>query len=73
MPMPGFEAESSLLELGSYKSHARSGNFWEPSPWEIGPASIFARPCIPGCICVTGEGCPCCSSILDIFKGISRK
>jgi len=36
--------------------HAR--HLWEP----FGP--VFAPNCIPNCLCVTREGCPCCESLL---------
>ena len=60
--MPGFTAEAAVYASGrSYRavagtsaSHAASGVFLS--------FAERSRDCIPGCVCATQEGCPCCDS-----------
>lgn len=62
--MPGFTADAAVyasetsyrLVAGASGSNGDSGVI----PSFAGPKS---RGCIPGCICTTAEGCPCCDTI----------
>lgn len=66
MNMPGFTAEAAVYATGrSYRAKARfsgSNAASGVSPSLIGSRGS-GRACIPGCICVQPEGCPCCESI----------
>jgi len=66
--MPGFTAQAADYPSGnSYRSISASTGTTAASgvfPSLVAPPR---RGCIPGCICVTPEGCPCCESI---FKGV---
>jgi hypothetical protein len=70
--LPGFTASSSLHQrVGQYTSHvgpaAGQAAVQAQLLWPRGPGG-----CIPGCICVTFDNCPCCKSIFDIFAGPTR-
>lgn len=64
MRSPGFTGESALhATIGRYRTT------WPPGDGEPSLTTTLSvpvrpgqggRPCIPGCICVTPEGCPCC-------------
>ena len=59
--MPGFTAEAAHYPSAtSYGSRAA-----RPEASGVLPSLVAPGPgrCIPGCICVTPEGCPCCDSI----------
>jgi len=65
---PGFTAEIALGR-GSrpYSSRHKGGH---ATPQVVPQFSRLGRPtgeCIPGCICVSPFGCPCCKSILEPF------
>jgi hypothetical protein len=67
--LPGFTAGSSLQQrVGVYASRGRpsAGRAAVRAQllWGRGPGG-----CIPGCICVTFENCPCCTSIFDTLSG----
>lgn len=66
--MPGFTAEAADYASGnSYRStFGRTGTTAVSGVTPSLVAPDGGR-CIPGCICVTPEGCPCCDSI---FKGV---
>ena len=61
---PGFTAERSLGRTAGYVSRDRPG----AGDAQVVPQSLLGRTtrrsrpdgCIPNCICVTLEGCPCC-------------
>jgi hypothetical protein len=58
MSFPGFTAESALGASGSYATIYAS----TPSAADVIPQLQLWRPgdCIPNCVCVQAEGCPCC-------------
>ncbi|MFJ9606194.1 hypothetical protein ACIRS1_07515 [Kitasatospora sp. NPDC101176] len=69
MNMPGFAAESSLGPPGGYY---RTGAHRQGPPSGrrgVAPARALGSGlnasglgCIPNCVCITAEGCPCCDS-----------
>jgi hypothetical protein len=62
--MPGFTAEVSLQPAtGPFPAAQRPRR---GSPATVTPQLLVLnrrRKCDPNCVCVTGEGCPCCYSI----------
>lgn len=62
--MPGFTAEVSLQQTtGPFPAGNRPRR---ESPATVTPQLLVLnrrRKCDPNCVCVTGEGCPCCYSI----------
>ncbi len=69
MKAPGFTAEASLYETSEHYGHrSQTGAaLGRAVLLQLGKGP-FGR-CIPGCVCVTSEGCPCCTSIDDWLKG----
>jgi hypothetical protein len=69
--MPGFTAEAAVY--ASETSYRTAGPPADRSsgvfPSLVAPTGTGGRGCIPGCICITQKGCPCCSSI---YKGGGR-
>ncbi len=67
MSMPGFTAETALFATTrSYRAISRTARLKplvSPSLRLSRPTSRGPKPCIPGCICVTPEGCPCCDML----------
>lgn len=66
--LPGFTAGSAVYAARrSYRIGARSSSSSDSSGVvpSIGRAGR-GRDCIPGCICVTPEGCPCCDTIFPV-------
>jgi hypothetical protein len=61
--IPGFVDDWTIgAPHGAYASAARGA----PRAAGVTPAALrFPRgtDCIPGCLCVTGENCPCCDSL----------
>lgn len=35
-------------------------------------AGLLEAGCIPGCVCVTAEGCPCCDSIVETTEAYAQ-
>jgi len=56
--IPGFEAEAALTDNGSYATRRTRGD----SSASVVPQVLIWGPgdCIPNCVCVKAEGCPCC-------------
>lgn len=56
--IPGFTAESALGANGHYATISSSAS----SAAGVAPQLQIWKPgdCIPGCVCVQAEGCPCC-------------
>ncbi len=80
--MPGFTAEQILPASGAATTY-RSANTRRSGPSAgFVPQSIFGRsrlgtpvgqePCIPGCICVSQDGCPCCDTTTILPRGVLR-
>jgi hypothetical protein len=67
MNIPGFTAEASLAKtIGRYTlvPIRATGAFGRALiPQQIRRLGTPNQPCIPGCICVSPFGCPCCDSI----------
>jgi hypothetical protein len=61
---PRFTGESAVYATtGHYRTSWLPGD-GEPSLWvALSVPGKRGRDCIPGCICVTPEGCPCCDVI----------
>lgn len=64
--LPGFHAEAALSKsnnqyatitpissLGQSGVYPQLSSAWRGNGW----------PCDPNCVCVTGEGCPCCFNL----------
>jgi hypothetical protein len=64
MRSPGFTGESAIYATARHYRTARTVSGGAPSL--TAALSLPPRPgqrgraCLPGCICVTPEGCPCC-------------
>ena len=67
MRSPGFTAESAIFPAAGHYRTTWPLGVGEPSLTTA--LSVPGRPSgrdpgrIPGCICVTPEGCPCCSAV----------
>jgi hypothetical protein len=61
MKIPGFTAEASYSKP-SESYHGTSGRTRNAQSARVIPQRLSQGNCIPGCICVTPEGCPCCSA-----------
>jgi hypothetical protein len=70
MSFPGFTAESALGPRGSYATIYASRS----STADVVPQLRLWKPgdCLPGCVCVQAEGCPCCGYDLPLPVGTSQ-
>jgi hypothetical protein len=73
--LPGYSAEKSLGRAGA-------GGYSSPTAMATGVAAVVpqaagarstAGPCDPTCLCITGEGCPCCAAMPPEFLSISKR
>jgi hypothetical protein len=64
MGLPNFSGETSLYNTpNSYRPGFSSNG-------GILPQLMFGpNGCIPGCVCVTFENCPCCNTLWDFVGG----
>ena len=74
--IPGFTGEASLRPASQpYASRCYGPE--DLTGKAIVPQAILgtgrSMPCIPNCVCVAQEGCPCCSSILPKFISAGRR
>ncbi len=63
--IPRFTAESSLVKSGgryAFVTGRAAGTFGRAIP-QLQWLGEIKKPCIPGCICVSPIGCPCCDSL----------
>jgi hypothetical protein len=77
MRSPGFSGELALYRTGhryrtTWPGHPAIGLALQArATWSGRPGP--GRPdCIPGCICVTPEGCPCCDVVPDRMLAAAR-
>jgi hypothetical protein len=70
MNMPGFTAEASL---DTSREHYHLTTRWNVTDGQAVAPQLTRSlgRCIPNCICVTDEGCPCCMSIQDLPGALS--
>jgi hypothetical protein len=67
--LPGFTAEAGLeAPAGRYQQReanpaAAAAGYLAQARRAISPRGRRTEPCIPNCLCVTQEGCPCCDSV----------
>ncbi|MFJ3791408.1 hypothetical protein [Kitasatospora sp. NPDC090091] len=63
--LPGFTGEASLEPaLGSYGVGGSTSG--RAAPMAVVPQALYPwgpKGCIPNCVCITGEDCPCCGSM----------
>jgi hypothetical protein len=68
--MPGLTAEFSLQPaidtyLSAHRSPHQASTTVAPQMLRFNPLRFGSKDgCIPNCLCVTQEGCPCCDSLL---------
>lgn len=70
MTIPRFDAEASLYKTSGHYRLA-TGRFSGLYAEQVRPQFFYPRRggdwCIPGCICVSPIGCPCCDSLFPTF------
>jgi hypothetical protein len=64
MNMPGFTAEFSISGTNNYYGRSAYTHAVNAIARDINPQLELARTCIPGCVCFSPFGCPCCYSII---------
>jgi len=64
--LPGFTADASIgAASGRYQQRdaepAVTTTGYFAQAWRVTPPGMRGKqPCIPNCVCITREGCPCC-------------
>lgn len=67
--MPGFGGDESLAgPRGHYVSSAAGA-----MSGQVVAAQSRRNECIPNCLCVTGENCPCCNSVPPEFVSLKAR
>lgn len=67
--VPGFTAEHSLEAVVTSSAGSPVAGRSAPARGSVTPQASVLRDssdCIPNCMCITGEDCPCCLSATEL-------
>ena len=72
--LPGFDAEAALVSHGRFAARPMAATARGRSPAAVVPELGIWKPgdCIPNCLCVQAEGCPCCG-YQEMFPWVSHR